>query len=148
MELTSITAIEVVLRALISHNHRWKRFMARTLILVLQAKCGACPKLVWADICLECEEVVQTFLGWTILSWTSALYHYEPFFFFFLKYIYALFALFTLDDHHGRVWSWCYNTTSYIYIYIYIFIYIGEHMKNDNYFGQMLFLLFLQINYF
>ena len=75
--------MEVVLRALISHNHRWKRFMARTLILVLRAKCGACPKLVWADICLECEEVVQTFLGWTILSWKSALYHYEPFFFFF-----------------------------------------------------------------
>ena len=50
--------------------------------------------------------------------------------------------MFALDDHHERVWSWCYNTPSYIYIYI------GEHMKNDNYFGQILFLLFLQINYF
>ena len=35
-----------------------------------------------------------------------------------------------------------------IHHHIYIYIYIGEHMKNDNYFGQMLFLLFLQINYF
>ena len=73
--------MEVVLRALISHNRCWKWFMARTLILVLQAKCGARPKIVWADICLGYEEVVQTFLGWTILLWTSALYHYEPFFF-------------------------------------------------------------------
>ena len=76
--------MEVVLRALNSHNRCWKWFMARTLILVLQAKCGARPKIVWADICLEYEEVVQTFLGWTILLWTSALYHYEPFFFLYI----------------------------------------------------------------
>ena len=143
MELTSITAMEVVLRALISHNHRWKRFMARTLILVLQAKCGACPKLVWADICLECEEVVQTFLGWTILLWTSALYHYEPFFFFLKKIYICLVCL----VHLG--WpSWTSLELVLQYTIIYIYIYIGEHMKNDNYFGQMLFLLFLQINYF
>ena len=111
MDLTSITAMEVVLLALISHNHRWKRFMARTLILVLQAMCGACPKLLWTDICLECEEVIQTFLGWTTLSWTSTLYHYELFFF--IIYISALFAFFALDDHHGRFWSWCYNTPSH-----------------------------------
>ena len=92
--------MEVVLRALISHNHRWKRFMARTLILVLRAKCGACPKLVWANICLECEEVVQTFLGWTILLWTSALYHYEPFFFFFFLYM-PRFPWTTIMDKFG-----------------------------------------------
>ena len=29
------------------------------------------------------------------------------FFFFF-----PIYALFALDDHHGQVWSWCYNTPS------------------------------------
>ena len=79
--------MEVVLLALISHNRHWKPFMARTLILVLQGTCGACPKLLWMDICLECKEVIQTFLGWTTLSWTSTLYHYELFFFFFFLYM-------------------------------------------------------------
>ena len=48
MELTSITAMEVVCFALIFHNRHWEWFMTKNLdSCVLGYKCGACPKLAW-----------------------------------------------------------------------------------------------------
>ena len=48
MELTSITAMEVVCFALTFHNRHWKRSMIKNLASrVLGCKCGARPELAW-----------------------------------------------------------------------------------------------------
>ena len=48
MELTSITAMEVVCFALTFHNCRWEQSMTKNLdSCILGYKYGACPKLAW-----------------------------------------------------------------------------------------------------
>ena len=48
MELTSITAIEVVCFALTFHNHRWEQSLTKNLASCIPGyKCGARPELAW-----------------------------------------------------------------------------------------------------
>ena len=78
MELTSITAMEVVCFALIFHNCRWERSMTKNLHSCVPGyKCWARPKFEWTRDHPKAVDDISSLskkLLWTSLSRTSNIY--------------------------------------------------------------------------